>query len=97
MDDITAFADDPGTLAAIRDTMAAWLHEERGLALKHPAVVPRRTDRWHTYLGYRVSQRGLEPGPRMKARVQPNLAGRLAHPDRVRASVAGMAATWTFG
>ncbi|MCB9765399.1 MAG: hypothetical protein H6739_36835 [Alphaproteobacteria bacterium] len=51
--------------------------------------------RRYSELGYRVSRRGLRPGPKMLARVSRNVEGK--EPEALQASVAVMAAAWTWG
>ncbi|HNC99255.1 MAG TPA: reverse transcriptase domain-containing protein, partial [Myxococcota bacterium] len=43
MDDITLFGNDPSELLCHRDTIAAWLHKNRGLRLKDPDAQPQST------------------------------------------------------
>lgn len=82
-------------LVEARDRMGAWLREERGLELKDADARPRRTDRQHDYLGYRVSRCGIGPGLQMRSRVVGHVAER--DPEQLHASVSAMAAAWTFG
>ncbi|MCB9761272.1 MAG: hypothetical protein H6739_15630 [Alphaproteobacteria bacterium] len=71
------------------------MNPHRSFHLKHPDARPLRTDRWYSYLGYRVSRRGLRPGPKMLGRVSRNVEAK--EPEALRASVAAMAAAWTWG
>jgi RNA-directed DNA polymerase len=73
MDDMTLFADDAAELAAAGAAIAAWLHEQRRLALstRPGAVVPAAAP--STYLGYRVSRAGLAPGRTLRRRMRGKL------------------------
>lgn len=97
MDDFTIFGDDRARLVDARDRIAEWLARERGLELKDSDARPRRTGRWHRYLGYRVSPVGVEPGERMRRRVRELLRERSADPRRLRATLVSLRGAWMFG
>jgi hypothetical protein len=80
---------------AARDHIAEWLRAHRLIALKDPQALPARTDRRASYLGYRVSRRGLSLGPKARGRLAERIAGKVDAPDRLRAALVSYRAAWT--
>ncbi len=94
MDDLTLFDDSRERLVEARDRLARWLGEERRLRLKRPDAEARRATGAFSYLGYRVSRRGVEPLPAALARARHALgervrAGSVDSLERSIASVRG--------
>lgn len=96
-DDITFMGDDQDELCAQREWMAAWLRDERHLELKDPEAGPKRADRVHAYLGYRVSRRSLQLGHKARARLPKQLGARVGQPSRLEASIRSVGVGWMFG
>ena len=94
VDDVAYFGDDRDALIAVRDRLAEWLRVERRLRLKDPSARPRRADRIHDYLGYRVSRRGVELGPKARQRIYARLGRRVGEPARLRAAIGAYCAAW---
>lgn len=74
MDDFSLFCDDAARLEAAREAIADWLSRERGLTLnrKRWAVLP--TTEPSRFMGYRVSQAGVAPGPKVRKRARRRIA-----------------------
>jgi hypothetical protein len=70
MDDFLLFANDKTQLLDVREAIAAWLREQRGLGLnpKYQAVEPTTTP--FVYLGYRVSQAGISSSRKLRRRLR---------------------------
>lgn len=81
MDDMVCFADDRGALRAHRNALGDWLWEERRLRLNVRKGHIRSTEQPHTYLGYRVTRRGFDLGPRASRRFRTWLADAVAAGD----------------
>lgn len=78
MDDFVLFGDDPARLADIRDQIAGWLDEARGLALnpKQGAIAPTRSP--GQFVGYRISRAGIAPSRKLRRRLPAKLASAAA-------------------
>ncbi len=85
MDDLVCFGDQRATLKRHRREVGAWLEEQRRLQLNERKGHIRSTELPQTYLGYRISRRGYDLGPRAVLRFRRHLR-RLAFddPSRVR-------------
>lgn len=95
MDDFTLFGDDRERLEAAGAAATAWLAAERGLAVhcKHGGV--QSTRRACTYLGYRVTQAGVRPGPKMKRRMPGRLKAAAAKgPAALERTLAAYRGLW---
>ncbi len=88
MDDFTLFGDDRAALEEARETIREWLRSERRLELNPHRQAVQPTAQPSTYLGFRVSQAGLLPGPKAKRRLRQRLhnADTLG-PDRLARSL----------
>ncbi len=81
MDDLVCFADERSTLRSHRNALIEWLSEERRLRLNTRKGHIRSTGLPHTYLGYRITRRGLDLGPRATRRFKTWLADAVASGD----------------
>ncbi len=83
MDDLVCFGDERASLARCRRDVAAWLRDHRRLLLNRRKGHIRSTELPQTYLGYRVTRRGYDLGPRAVRRFRRQVL-RLAYEDPVR-------------
>ena len=98
MDEFTLFGDDRAAMVDLREALAGWLQQERGLELKDPDAPARRCDRGeHRYLGYVVSRRGFQPGPKARSRLPERLSDAAERGEGpLHDSVEAAAAMWMF-
>ena len=80
MDDLVCFGDRRAELARCRREIAAWLRERRQLVLNGRKGHIRSTELPQTYLGYQVTRRGYDLGPRAVRRFRRQVR-RLAFDD----------------
>jgi hypothetical protein len=73
MDDFTLFGNDRVLLEEAREAIREWLRQERQLELNPRRQRVQPTAQPSTYLGFRVSQAGLSPGPKAKRRLKRRL------------------------
>jgi len=73
MDDIALLSNSRTQLLEARARTAHWLATERHQTLKHPRAPIRSTTQTFRYLGYRVSRRGIDPGPKPLRRMRRRL------------------------
>jgi RNA-directed DNA polymerase len=97
MDDFTLFGDDRAALLEARAAIIDWLDVNRRLTLKDPHAQPRRADKTHAYLGYRISRRGISPGKRLQDRMPAHLNAHRDDPERFHAAIQALSAAWMFG
>ncbi len=99
VDDLFCFGDRRADLRSWRSAMASWLHEERGLRLKHPRAPVLSCQDHLDALGYRVSRAGVVARRRVFQRLQcrvelslsrPRSCGRQVDLKRSMASSAGV-------
>ncbi len=83
MDDLVCFGQQRVVLARWRREIAAWLRDHRRLALNERKGHIRSTELPQTYLGYRVTRRGYDLGPRAVRRFRRQVR-RLAFDDPIR-------------
>lgn len=90
MDDMALFSDDRGELAAAREAITEWLGVNRKLRLKHPYAEPKDGGARFTYLGFRVSRRGIGPTRSALARMQQRIREQIlrGHPESVQRTIA---------
>lgn len=92
MGDLTLFDDSGQRLVDVRDELAGWLGQERGLRLKRPCAEPRRAEERFRYLGYRVGRKGIEPLPEALVRARQALGERVrtGSPRSLERSIASL-------
>jgi hypothetical protein len=73
MDDFVLFSDDAAALEAARERVRAWLLSERGLSINPKRGAVHATSEPAIFLGCRVSQAGISPGPKVRRRMRRRL------------------------
>ncbi len=97
MDDLVYFGDHRAVLGRWRREIAAWLWNRRRLLLNERKGHIRSTELPQTYLGYRVSRRGYDLGPKAVRRFRRQLRRlQLGDPEHLRRVLASWKVAMAF-
>ncbi len=97
MDDLVCFGNERAELGRSRRQIAAWLWDHRLLALNERKGHIRSTELPQTYLGYRVTRRGYDLGPKAVRRFRRQLHRlQLVDPEHLRRVLASWKGAMTF-
>jgi hypothetical protein len=97
MDDFSLFSDDREQLLAARDTATSWLLAERGLTVGRKRWEVFDSREATRFVGYRVCQAGIAPGPKVKRRLKKRLpAAANGGPESLSRSIASYRGVFLF-